>query len=98
MTIEEPDPFNLRMEVDVHIKDENDRTGLGRAKEIEMQINKIAGFDFCGFIPITTRTSSEKPECVTFLAHIKIKDFDLFIKQLKAELGIDVRYQWEFEN
>lgn len=98
MTIEKPDPFNLRMEMKVRPKDDKDITGFDRAREIEAQINKMAEFDFCGFVSKTTQPRLKEPECVTFIAGEKIKNFGLFVKQLKTELGIDVQYKWGTEN
>lgn len=98
MKIEKPDMFNLRMEMKVYPKNNEDITGLGRAKEIEEKINKIAGFNFCGRITKTVQSSSKELELVTFIYHTEIKNFDAFIELLKNELKIDVRCKSEFDN
>lgn len=98
MQVKKPDPFNLRMEIKVHSKNNGDRIGWNRKKEIEEKINKMAGFNFCNFVTQTIQPRSDEPECVTFLARTKIQNFDLFVEQLKTELGINVQYRWEFEN
>ncbi len=90
--------FILRMETKVHPKEEEDRTGLSRAKEIETKINEMAGFDLCGSITNTVQPRSNEPECVTFLAKKEIKNFDVFTERLKKELGINFKYKKEFNN